>query len=184
MTGNEGLRRRTLTKLRGRALVSLGAGWWLPRHTLSVCPWGWEGPAVPGTDEAALISLHVGVPDSSPQTPQKDSELPSGGLPSGNQDPSSRLPKRVHPPPCEPQFPLLQGGCEHQPRTPPASLTGPLPTPGTRTTARWKQGCPGLGWPAQHPPSPALLTPATLMPVTLGSPPRLNAFPFLSLLTG
>lgn len=33
-------------------------------------------------------------------------------------------------------------------------------------------------------PSPALLTLATLMPVTLGSMPPLNAFPFLSLLTG
>lgn len=33
-------------------------------------------------------------------------------------------------------------------------------------------------------PSPTLMTPATLLPVTLGSTPPLNAFPFLSLLTG
>lgn len=33
-------------------------------------------------------------------------------------------------------------------------------------------------------PSPTLLTLATLMSVTLGSAPPLNAFPFLSLLTG
>ena len=33
-------------------------------------------------------------------------------------------------------------------------------------------------------PSPTLLTLATLMPVTLGSTPPLNVFPFLSLLTG
>lgn len=43
-------------------------------------------------------------------------------------------------------------------------------------------------WPASAAatpgPSLALLTPATLQPVSLGSTPPLNAFPFLSLLTG
>lgn len=55
---------------------------------------------------------------------------------------------------------------------------------------------PRCGWGGQSPaawsasavatlvPSPALVTLAALMPVTLGSTPLLNAFPFLSLLTG